>query len=123
MHCNCTSVSCFLFVQPQLPVCILLICSLDVCVSIVLQYIDTTSNASTVTVSLHGLVVRALTQNVRGVRFDPHWGLYTFQTYFLEMFKRVKQFVFNASVSGMPSNARPYPGTTNNLYNLFLFHY
>ena len=35
----------------------------------------------TVFKSLCGLVVWALTQNVRGVRFDPHWVVYTFQSY------------------------------------------
>ena len=33
------------------------------------------------TVSLCGLVVRALAQNARGVRFDSHQGLYTFQSH------------------------------------------
>ena len=48
------------------------------------------------TVSLCGLVVRALIQNMRGIRFDPHWGLYTFQSYCLEMFKRVNlRYIFN----------------------------
>ena len=33
------------------------------------------------TVSLCGLVVRALAWNARGIRFDSHQGLYTFQSY------------------------------------------
>ena len=33
------------------------------------------------TVSLCGLVVRVLTWNVRGIRFDPYQGLFTFQSY------------------------------------------
>ena len=33
------------------------------------------------TVSLCGLVVRALAQNARSIRFDSHWGLYTLQPY------------------------------------------
>ena len=34
------------------------------------------------TMSLCGLVVRVLTQNVRGIKFNPHVGLYTFHLYF-----------------------------------------
>ena len=43
------------------------------------------------TVSLCGLVVRALAQNARGIGFNPHQGFYTFQSYCVvdKMFKRV----------------------------------
>ena len=47
------------------------------------------------TVSHHGLVVRMLAWNARGIGFDPHWGLYTFQSYCLEMFKRVNANLFS----------------------------
>ena len=47
------------------------------------------------TVSLCGLVVRALAQNARGIGFDPNWGIYTFQSYCLEMFKRVNVNLFS----------------------------
>ena len=70
LHCNCASVSCSLFVWFHPSACFLLICSLDVCVSILLQLTVKTSNAS---------------------------------------------------MSGMPSNARPFPGTTKNVYNFSLF--
>ena len=46
------------------------------------------------TVSLCGLVVRVFAQNARGVQFDPHQGLYTFQSYCVEMFKRVNVNLF-----------------------------
>ena len=45
--------------------------------------------------SLHGLVVMVHAQNVRGVGFDPHWGLFTFQSYYLEVFKRVNADLFS----------------------------
>ena len=51
------------------------------------------------TVSLCGLVVRALAWNVRGTGFDPHWELYTFQSYHVvKMFKRVNVNYFQCFV-------------------------
>ena len=52
------------------------------------------------TMSLCGLVVRVLAQNVRGVRFDPHQGLYTFQSYHVvKIFKRVNVKLFSITIN------------------------